>query len=348
MMELEYAKNELVKRYRYLYENASLVLVPFVQQSLDDKIKKRYKKAESIFDSLVYLNLDQYDVIIDLVEKFLLGDQMMEESTLYQLIEDCKMDSERLNKIRDEVVLAITENKIHKYFRKSIDIWDVLSFVGEYIEEQSGDLKNKNNKLAILDEYYKLLRYQNDGVVRMSGRKLDIRDGVFTAFPLQQHVHFRKKEDIGVVKNAFIHTLANAPHYDDNDSIFMEQEKQDVYLSFHDELPWDLYITCELEKAFSDFADTRLHRPLHTKPCGKSFYVKEKEIFVDPEGQYYQICPYCGWLVSIPREILSKGIELRILERVRQDENLFRKMYLYSELFSLDREATEGQKKLLR
>ncbi len=343
---VERAKCELVKRYQYLYENAPLVLVPFIQDKPKEECEKRYKKASDHVDALVYLNLDQYDSIISYIEEFLLSDLSMEESTLYQLLEECKRDVDRLTKIKNEIVLATTENRIHKYFRKAIDIWDVLSFTSEYVEKQSGDLKNRDNKLAVLDEYYKLLRYQNDGEVRMSGRKLDIRDGEFSVdVPLcSQHVSLRKKEDIGVTKNDFIHVLSTMPRYDDNGSIFMEQEKQDIYLRFHDELPWDLLITCDMEESSSDLGC----RPPHTKPCGTSFYVKEEEIFIDSQGNYYQICPYCGFLVSIPSAILSDGIRDRILARVSQDEYLFRKMFLYSELFSLDRASFEGQKKLLR
>ena len=79
--------------------------------------------------------------------------------------------------------------------------------------------------------------------------------------------------------------------------------------------------------------------------------IKEEEIFVNPNNKlyrYYQLCPHCGFIVNIPKEILSDGIKQRIEERCSKDDKLFRKMFLYSELFSLDKTSTEGQKKLLK
>ena len=56
----------------------------------------------------------------------------------------------------------------------------------------------------------------------------------------------------------------------------------------------------------------------------------------------------CGFIVNIPKETLSDGIKKRIEERCSKDPNLFRKMYLYSELFSLDKSSSKEQKKLLK
>ena len=77
----------------------------------------------------------------------------------------------------------------------------------------------------------------------------------------------------------------------------------------------------------------------------------ENEIFVDPNDslyRYYQMCPHCGYIVNIPKEILSDGIKERIEDRCSKDNKLFRKMYLYSELYSLDKSSTKGQKRILQ
>ena len=52
--------------------------------------------------------------------------------------------------------------------------------------------------------------------------------------------------------------------------------------------------------------------------------------------------------MNIPKEILSDGIKQRIEERCSKGDKLFRKMFLYSELFSLDKALTNGQKKVLK
>ena len=97
--------------------------------------------------------------------------------------------------------------------------------------------------------------------------------------------------------------------------------------------------------------DSRLVRPDDTHACFEDFNVNECEIFVNPEDKlyrYYQVCPHCGYIVNIPKEILSDGIKQRIETRCMKDPKLFRKMYLYSELFSLDKNSTEGQRRVLK
>ena len=64
--------------------------------------------------------------------------------------------------------------------------------------------------------------------------------------------------------------------------------------------------------------------------------------------KYLLMSPHCGYIVNIPKEILSSGIKQRIEDRCVKDSKLFRKMYLYSELFSLDKKSTNGQKKILK
>ena len=78
--------------------------------------------------------------------------------------------------------------------------------------------------------------------------------------------------------------------------------------------------------------------------------MKEEKIFVNPNGKlyrYYQICPHCGYMVNIPNEILSNGIKQRIENRCSKDNKLFRKICLYSELYSLDKQSNEEQRRLL-
>ena len=77
-----------------------------------------------------------------------------------------------------------------------------------------------------------------------------------------------------------------------------------------------------------------------------SISVIEDEIFVE-NNKYYQLCPKCGYIVNIPEEILSVGVRKRIVDRCSDDPNLFRKMFLYSELKKLDDIPTTNKKKIL-
>lgn len=355
-MDLLRAKQELIRRYKYLYENATFILAPFMREQTEEEYENYLKDlkengwneheiSEFAKEKDIYLNIDIYDIINSLFEEFLLSDKKMEKSSLYQMIESKKNDKDYLEKVKQGLLLLEKDNKDEEYFKTELDIWTILSKVSSYIEEQSGDLKNKNKKLRVIDEYYRILRYQNNGEIYTSGRKLTLHDCKCLSVCMTETKPSRDKKDIGITKNNFITTITDAPYHEDNRSIFTEKEKQQVYLEYHDELPCDFEINCKLEK------DNYLERPEHTTFCGENFILKEEEIFVtmnETSHRYYQLCPHCGFIVNVPEDILSEGIKKRIEERCSKDEKLFRKMYLYSELFGLDNNSTKEQKRMLK
>ena len=359
-MTLEYAKQEMIRRYKYLYENAYFILAPYMYEQSEEDYKKKVEenlkkyKDPILKRPLIYLNINRLDNINSLFEEFLLSEKSIEESTLYQMIESKRNDKDYLDEVKKglELVEKVNEDKEYDMLKLKLDVFKILGSVYDYIKEQSGDLNNKDRKLHIIDEYCRIARYQNNGKIYTSGRNLDLHDASSIVVDLNKREPLRNKKDIGIKKNDFITTVANAPCYEDNWSIFTENEKQQIYLEYHDELPCDLEITCELEEEYvQTMIETRLYRPGYTEPCGGNFIVKEEEIFVNPRDRlyrYYQLCPHCGYIVNIPKEILSKGIKQRIEDRCNKDNMLFRKMFLYSELFSLDKKSTDGQKKLLK
>ena len=357
-MTLEEAKQELVNRYRYLYENAYLILAPYMyeetleeyQKSVDSYIKKF---GRSIKDKpSIYLNINTLDSINSIFEEFLLSDKKVEDTELYKFIESKRNDKEYLEHVKKGLSLVEKENSSRDYFKLHLRIWEILNPTYDYVREQSGDLKNKENKLRVLDEYYRIARYQNDGKIYKSGRNLTLDESWGGIIVDKKREPFRDKKDIGITSNPFITAITKAPYYEDNWSIFTENEKQQIYLQYHDELPCDLEITCGLEEEYiKTMIETRLYRPENTQQCGENFIIKEEEIFVNPNDKlyrYYQLCPHCGYIVNIPKEILSDGIKQRIEERCSRDDKLFRKMFLYSELFGLDKTSVEGQKKMLK
>lgn len=360
-MTLEQAKQELVNRYRYLYENAYFILAPYMHEETEEEYQKRLKVQKEKYgrnfatSQLIYLNINRLDSINLLFEEFLLSDKSIENTELYKIVESKRDDKKYLSQVKKGLELVEKENiGRDNLLKESLDMWKILSKTWDYIQEQSGDLKNKQNKLNILDEYYRIARYQNNGKIYTSGRNLNLHDFRSLIVEKNSREPIRDKKDIGVTKNSFITALAKAPRYEDNWSIFTENEKQEIYLDYHDELPCDLEIACKIEKPKIELLiDIRLSRPENTKPCEESFVIKEEEIFVyfgynNCYNKYYQLCPHCGYIVNIPEEILSEGIKQRIEERCLKDDKLFRKMFLYSKLFSLDKSSTEGQKKLLK
>lgn len=351
-MTLEQAKQELVKRYLYLYENSCFILAPFMYGQTQEEFRKSNQSYD--FDApLSYLNIGILDKINSVFEEFLLSDKIIEDTVLYKMIESQRNDYEYLERVKRGIALLEKDNTGEDYYKTVLDIGKILNTTGSYIKEQSGDLKNKERKLRVLDEYCKIARYQNNSKIFGSGRNSNLNDcSSFTISTYKNEPFLRDKQDIGITKNSFITTIENALCYEDNQSIFTENEKLKIYLDYHDELPRDLEITCGIEEEYIPLMiETRLYRPENTSPCGENFIIREEEIFVNPNDtlyRYYQICPHCGFIVNIPKEILSDSIKQRIEDRCSTDEKLFRKMFLYSELFSLDKNSNQIQKTLFK
>ncbi len=359
----EQIKNELINRYKYLYKNAVKILAPYMhEQTIEERkiinelLRKDKNTSFLVSDKLfIFLkNLDAKDLLE--LESFLLSDIPYQESAFYKRLEANKKNPEYLARVDEGVKLLKRENaKRSELTQTKLDMWQLLVKVSDFLNKQSGDLRNKKSKLLALDEYFRIARYKNDGTIWTSGSALNFHDlNNVSSF---NTVSYRIKptrdiNDIGLSKSKFIKYVANMDnHYDYNNSLLTEEEKQAIYLSFHNELPWNIKITCEIEeKDANEIKDLRMKRPLHTKPCGQSFYISEKDIFVNPYNQkyhYYQMCPHCGYLVNIPESYFSHDIKERIENRCAKDPNLFTKYYFYSKVVGLDNESIEGQKIML-
>lgn len=86
-MTLDQAKQELIKRYRYLYENACFVLAPYMYEQSEEEFKrltdeniKKYKNK--LFEKpLICLKISREDTLNSLFEELLLSDKPVEDST---------------------------------------------------------------------------------------------------------------------------------------------------------------------------------------------------------------------------------------------------------------------------
>ena len=348
-MKEKEAKQELVERYKYIYRNAMFILAPYMREQSEEEFKKLNKTFNGIIKKpAIFFDIDGKPIVSTL-EKFLLSDVYYEESELYKYVESKKKDKEYLEQVKIGLELLEKCNEGKEYFITKLDEFKILSTVYDYVQDQSGDLSNKSNKLRILDEYCKLSRYKNDGKIRFSGRNRSIEDCESVSINLNSPKPSRDKNDVGVKSNTFIKGIIRLPYNQNNRSIFTEIEKQDVYLLFHDELRRDLEIKCDTTSP-STISGIRI-RPEGTEPCDTRFYIREEDIFVKQDVnifRYYQVCPYCGYIVNIPNEILTNGVINRIEKRCEKDPNLFRKEYLYSELKQLDDRTPFGLRKVLK
>ena len=90
-MTIGQAKEELVKRYKYLYENASFILAPYMHEETENELKARNETfGNNHTTPIIYLNLKFYNRIVAIFEEFLLSDKKMEESYLYKMVEKNK------------------------------------------------------------------------------------------------------------------------------------------------------------------------------------------------------------------------------------------------------------------
>lgn len=335
-------KEELINRYMYLYENASYILAPFMEEKENNR---KNKKGNPISNSSIRLNHLDKKMCLSL-EEFMFSDKKYSDTFLYKYIESNKKNEEYLEEVYEGLKLLEKENKRRNLdvFRIKLDMSEILNQIRSFINGQSSNGRNKNLKLKALDEYFKINRYANDGHIYTSGYATTSHD--FIHCPIchigitQDMIDFRSFKNIGLKNTNFINYLAyDGNKNSENGSILSEDEKQEIYLHFHDEIPWNLDIYCN--------EDGNLTRPINTYPCEEKFFIREEEIFTNGD-EFYQLCPHCGYIVRIPAVFLSDGVKNRIKDRCSKDNNLFRKMYLYSELFSLDRHSTKGQKRVLK
>lgn len=346
-------KEEFTKRYKYLYENASFILAPYMYQE---------DKKDPDIESMIYLR--SLDIkTLSLLEEILLTNSSMEETKFYRNIESYKQDRFYLDFVKAGALLLKQyndgiENDIAKI---KLDFWCLLAQVRDYISKQTGDVSNRNQKLEVLDEYFRMDRYSNDGKVWTSGFELTFHDlengnNFLGSIIPNLYLQPRDKNDIGITNNAFINCFSNTSIVPNrNNSVyFTEEEKQKVYLEFHDELPYRLLINCQ-ENSFKVDEFVLKKEQKDCSPCGNAFDIDEMEIFYEKEffmGKeyylFYQLCPKCGYMVRIPEEILGKSSKKRIIRRCDLDPNLSTKMELYSRLKALDNKSLSYQKKMLK
>lgn len=176
-------KNELVKRYIYLYQNKELILALCIGRGIEkEKIKSNIKKCKDLIkrnsicreneklknllksqieDYYLKLKTENYYLmsrvnkdIVSMFEDFLFSDDMMENSNLYKHIEAVKLNRKFLDIFNYSIELLEERRQTNIQLRKlpTFTVWRILSYVKR---------NNKGNKkiLNALDKYYNLDRF---------------------------------------------------------------------------------------------------------------------------------------------------------------------------------------------
>lgn len=183
-------RNEIIKRYMYLYQNKELILALCIGTGIEkEKLEKKIKESErllssnSVYNSELmklelenanydlehekyYLMANVNDSIVDMYEDFLFSDKEMEELDLYKHIEGVK-NSKYLDVFNTLIQNLETRRKRNFYLKKvpTFTVWKILSYVRR---------KNIDNRLVLdaLDKYYNIDRFMLTGDNYESGYKL--------------------------------------------------------------------------------------------------------------------------------------------------------------------------------
>ena len=174
-------RNEIIKRYMYLYQNKELILALCIGTGIEkEKLEKKIKESERLLSSnsvynreLMKLELEKYylmanvnDSIVDMYEDFLFSDKEMEELDLYKHIEGVK-NSKYLDVFNTLIENLETRRKRNFHLKKvpTFTVWKILSYVRR---------KNIDNRLVLdaLDKYYNIDRFMLTGDNYESGYKL--------------------------------------------------------------------------------------------------------------------------------------------------------------------------------
>lgn len=183
-------RNEIIKRYMYLYQNKELILALCICTGIEkEKLEKKIKESERLLSSnsvynrelmklelenanydleheKYYLMANVNDSIVDMYEDFLFSDKEMEELDLYKHIEGVK-NSKYLDVFNTLIENLETRRKRNFHLKKvpTFTVWKILSYVRR---------KNIDNRLVLdaLDKYYNIDRFMLTGDNYESGYKL--------------------------------------------------------------------------------------------------------------------------------------------------------------------------------
>jgi len=213
-------KDEFINRYNFLFKNVDLILM--------NRLKNNNEKF--------YLSVDKR--FLDNLELFLLGDVSYNDTNFYKDVCALRNNSTiysncmEMRKYLDE----LRKKKYVEYY----DIKTIFQIVRNYVLGQEKSVF-RDNKLLTLDEYFRFNRYNNSSFIVKGGAILGYADlGIFCEKLRNYDSPYKYKRSFLLDSN-FIQYISDINnHYEDNNSIFTEDEKQKVYIENHPgTIPWN-------------------------------------------------------------------------------------------------------------
>lgn len=197
----ETIKQEILRRYKYLYENKEIILSLCIKEGIEEqyynkclrglrqslaKFRKDGFKSQELKDIFkdierkykdelkspkLYLMNEIDSEIIALLEGFLFGDTPLEESSLFQEIEQIKSDDLEMAQA-EYLIEGLRERRksnMHLKKRNPFTVWRILNYV------RNNNPQNSKIK-AYLDIYYNIDRSINSDIDWESGYYLSESD----------------------------------------------------------------------------------------------------------------------------------------------------------------------------
>ena len=338
-------KREFFHRYKYLYENAAIILALFLNSSYNSHINK------SIYDrcGIVLKKKEKHALykdnfeIIDYLEEFVLGDTHFKFTRLFDLVEEIKDKKDVFSRIKNEysfednnigfskydlafkAVLDLVRNHVFAqnqdktlYYKKGNKAYERVLVNGRLFDEKVAHITSSeiNHKISTLDCYYRVLSYSNC----TPGSHVFNYVGFSYEFPTVNKSF--------VIYNPFLGAFTKYGKFNRiiDRTIFTDEERKDMYFELHDELP----------KTFSSCSSK----------C-PTFKIEEEDVFFY-ENKFNYICTFCGSVhdIAIPNKGRLSKLGDRIKERSLDDESMKKKLNLLSELVTID--GYETYKELIK
>lgn len=338
-------KREFFNRYKYLYENAAIILALFLNSSYSYRINKEiYDKCGIMLNKKEKhaLYKDNFE-IIDYLEEFVLGDTHLKFTRLFDLVEEIKDKKDVFSRIKKEysfedknigfskydlafkTVLDLVRSHVFAqdpdktlYYKKGNKAYERVTVNGRLFDESTVRITKSeiNHKISTLDCFYQILSYSND----------ILESHVFTNTGFSYE--FPTVNKSFVIYNPFLGAFTKHGKFNRiiDRTIFTEDEKRDMYFTLHDELP----------KTFSSCSSS----------C-PTFKIEEEDVFFY-EDKFNYICPGCGNVcdIDIPNKGRLSKLGDRIRDRALDSKTMDKKLKLLSELVTID--GYETYKELIK
>ena len=328
-------KKEFFSRYKYLYENAAIILALFLNSSCNSFINNEiFEKCGIRLNKKEKHDLykDKFSVI-DYLEEFVLGNTHFKYTRLFDLVEEIKDKKDVFKRIKEEysfldinigfskydivfkVVLDLVQSHVDAqkhnqtvYYKKGTKAYERITVDGRLFDESVAHITNSEirHKKSALESYYQMLTYSNGE----QSSYLITNTGFSHSFP--------NVDKSFVIYSPFLGAFTKHGKFNKviDRKIFAEKEMRDMYFSLHDELP------------------RKLSSCMNNCP---SIRILEEDVFYY-EDKFSYICPCCGSVCDIDISKNDRQMKLRdrIMERSLDNDTMKRKLSLLSELVNID------------